>query len=308
MLRILWWVSVTPFGEPVVPLVNWMLMASSNCRISPARRAARDAARRPCRATSSNAMVPGHFGPPIWITWRSCGSFAARRRPGSELGKLRHQRVDHLHVVRGLERGRGDDRGAADLVQREFELGQAIGGIDGDEDQPGLGGGELRQRPFRAVQRPDADPFAALQAEREEARGQRVDALGEFGPGPAHIVAWRDQRLAIAPALRRPCRGCGRWFRPATAHRKCRKHKSRSFRSSRVLHASLFTSPRLRGEVGAPGSALARRRAEGDSPRVPMPRKPLTLTLSPPKSGEREMRESASECVRPPSAPASSPA
>ena len=39
------------------------------------------------------------------------------------------------------------------------------------------------------------------QAEREKARGQRVDAFGKFLPGPAHIMAGRDQRLAIAPAL-----------------------------------------------------------------------------------------------------------
>jgi len=74
-------------------------------------------------------------------------------------------------------------------VQREFELAQAIGGIDGDEDQPGLGGGEFRQRPLGAVQRPDADPFAALQAKCKEAGRQRIDAFGEFGPGPAHVVA-----------------------------------------------------------------------------------------------------------------------
>ena len=116
--------------------------------------------------------------------------------------KLRQQRVQHLHVVGGLERGRGDDRRAADLGEREFEFAQAIGGIDGDENEPGLGGGKLRQRPFRPVQRPDADPRAALEAEREKARGQRIDAFGKFLPGPAHVMARRNQRLAIAPALR----------------------------------------------------------------------------------------------------------
>ena len=30
LLRILWCVSVAPFGSPVVPLVNWMLIGSSN--------------------------------------------------------------------------------------------------------------------------------------------------------------------------------------------------------------------------------------------------------------------------------------
>ncbi len=115
-------------------------------------------------------------------------------------GKLRQQRVQHLHVVGGLERGGGDDRRAADFCQREFEFAQAVGGIDGNENEPRLGGGKLRQRPFRPVQRPDADPRAALQAERQKARRQRFDAFGKFLPGPAHVMAWRNQRLAIAPA------------------------------------------------------------------------------------------------------------
>ena len=114
--------------------------------------------------------------------------------------KLRQQRVQHLHVVGGLEGGRGDDRRAADFCQCEFEFAQAVGGIDGDENEPRLGGGELRQRPFRAIERPHPDPRAALQAEREEARRQRVDARGKLFPGPAHVMAWRNQRLAVAPA------------------------------------------------------------------------------------------------------------
>jgi hypothetical protein len=35
LLRMLWWLSVAPFGKPVVPLVNWMLIASSNCSVGP---------------------------------------------------------------------------------------------------------------------------------------------------------------------------------------------------------------------------------------------------------------------------------
>ena len=66
--------------------------------------------------------------------------------------QLRQQRVQHFHVVGGLERGRGHDRRAADLGKREFELAQAVGRIDGDQDQPRFGGGELGERPFRPVQ------------------------------------------------------------------------------------------------------------------------------------------------------------
>ena len=144
-------------------------------------------------------MVPGHLGPPIWITARSCGSRCCLQFARRRCRKLRQQRVQHLHVVRGLERGRGDDRRAADFGQREFELAQTIGGIDGDENESCFGGGKLRQRPFRPVQRPHPDPRAALEAEREKARRQRIDAFGKLFPGPAHVMARRNQRLAIAP-------------------------------------------------------------------------------------------------------------
>ena len=145
-------------------------------------------------------MVPGSLRP------ADLDHRAQLRQPrrvqlaGLRCRKFGQQRVQHLHVVGGLERGRRDDRGAADLCEREFEFAQAVGGIDGDENEPGLGGGELRQRPFRPVQRPDADPRAGFEPEREKTRGQRIDALGQFLPRPPHAVARRDQRLAIAPA------------------------------------------------------------------------------------------------------------
>ncbi|MNU08176.1 hypothetical protein D3C72_2540990 [compost metagenome] len=39
LLTTLWWVSVAPLGLPVVPLVNWILMAS--CGLSVAATASR---------------------------------------------------------------------------------------------------------------------------------------------------------------------------------------------------------------------------------------------------------------------------
>ena len=34
LLTMLWWVRVAPFGDPVVPEVNWMLIASCGDRAS----------------------------------------------------------------------------------------------------------------------------------------------------------------------------------------------------------------------------------------------------------------------------------
>ena len=41
LFRMLRWLSVAPLGWPVVPEVNWMLMASSQCRFGRSRPAAR---------------------------------------------------------------------------------------------------------------------------------------------------------------------------------------------------------------------------------------------------------------------------
>ena len=134
----------------------------------------------------------------------------------SGLRQFRQQRVQHLHVVRGLERGRGDDRGAADLGESEFQFGEPVGRVDGHENEAGLGGRELRQRPFRPVQRPDADPRAALETEREKARGQRIDALGQFLPAPAHIDGSATPSHRDWPSAGRQDRGCVRWCRPSS--------------------------------------------------------------------------------------------
>ena len=83
------------------------------------------------------------------------------RRRAVDLGRKLAQ---HADIVAALEAGRGDQRPAADLVQRVFELGQAVGGIDVDEDQARLGGGELRDHPFGIVRRPDADALARRKA------------------------------------------------------------------------------------------------------------------------------------------------
>src|SRR5277367_874280 len=76
---------------------------------------------------------------------------------------------------------------------------QPIGGIDGDEDEPGFGRGELGQRPFRPIERPDADAFAALQPERQQAGGEIADAGSQLLPGPGDAMTGRYQRRPLRP-------------------------------------------------------------------------------------------------------------
>ena len=157
-------------------------------------------------------------GPPIWITVRPLRQAGGTQLHGAgALPSSGHVGRQHLHIVRGLEGGGGDEALQPTLVKR-WSFGEAIGGIDGHGAEPGLRSGELRQRPFGSVQRPDPDPRAAFEAEREQAVGrQRIDTLRQLGPGPSDAVAWRHQSLAVGPAPHGLI-DVGRWYRPATAH------------------------------------------------------------------------------------------
>src|SRR5262249_47908782 len=95
-----------------------------------------------------------------------------------------------------------DQRLAADLVECVFELGQPVGRVDVDEDEASLRGGELRHRPLGVVGRPDADAVAGLEAEGDEAGGQRVDLLLELPVGPADVLLADDERVALGKARR----------------------------------------------------------------------------------------------------------
>ena len=111
-------------------------------------------------------------------------------------GKLRRQRLDHAEIVRCLEADGADQRAAADLVERVFQLGKAIGRVDVDQHEPDARGRELRQQPFPAVGRPDADAVALIHAERQQPGGQRVDRLGQLVPGKALVLL--DEHRGVA--------------------------------------------------------------------------------------------------------------
>ena len=192
--------------QPVVPLVNWMLIASSGCSCG-----------RSSRTRSLSSAVP--------LDDARLRSGESRRADASSVRiaarSSRHLRPDlfeHRRVVAGLEARREHERLAADFVEGVFELGGAIGRIDGDEDQPGLGGRELGDDPFVAVRRPDADPIAGHEPEVNETGCQAVGRLVELadtssgcsdGERPAPRA--RPNALPLPPAPLRPsCRAAAR--------------------------------------------------------------------------------------------------
>ena len=130
--------------------------------------------------------------------------FCRSERARCGVRKFRGEIVEHFEVVAGLETRREHERLAADLVECVLELAAAVGGIDVDQDQPGLRASELRQYPFGAVRRPDADALARGEAESTQARREAIDALAQFAPGPADILVPCDQRIALAVLFNGP--------------------------------------------------------------------------------------------------------
>ena len=137
---------------------------------------------------------------------------------------LRRELAQHADIVAGLERVGGDQRLAADLVERVFELGQPIGRVDVDQDQAGLGGGELGHHPFGVVRRPDADAVARREPERQQAGGERVDFwLSARHRSSGHSAGARSARRG-RPSAPPPCRNARRWSRRSAASSRRRGH------------------------------------------------------------------------------------
>jgi hypothetical protein len=84
LFTMLWCVSVAAFGAPVVPLVNWMLIGSSQSSpvATVSRRSVPDCV-APV-ASSSKSTKPPSSPAPIRIRQRSCGRRAARKSPGAQ--------------------------------------------------------------------------------------------------------------------------------------------------------------------------------------------------------------------------------
>src|SRR5258708_5869251 len=118
------------------------------------------------------------------------------------LGQLGREAVENREVVARLEAGGRDEGTALDRAQRMLELGNPVGGIDVDQNQPGFGGRKLRYRPFRAVGRPNPDPITRFQAEAQQACAKLVGASLELGIGPPHALVRNHQRQPRAFAFR----------------------------------------------------------------------------------------------------------
>ena len=167
--------------------------------------------------------------------------------------------------------------------QRIFEFMQPIGGIDGDEDEPGFGRGELGQRPFRPVERPDADAFAPLQPEREQAGGEIAHAGPQLLPGPSDAMTGRYQRRPLGPT----CRGARQRLPDRHAQQRFRADAA-DIAERRCRHELLPLRPGFAAGTLRNSLAHVKRTATGiplpaltGVGRVPLPETSKTTTESP---------------------------
>src|SRR6267378_3466607 len=110
--------------------------------------------------------------------------------------QLRGKLANHRDIVAGLEASSGYQRATSHGSQDVFQLTQAIGGIDIDQNQTSLRRRKLRDRPFRAVWGPNADAIPRLQTERQKPGGERVGTHLELRVGPANFLVRNNQRFA----------------------------------------------------------------------------------------------------------------
>src|ERR1700730_386128 len=187
--------SVAPFGNPVVPLVNWIFTASSIWIVGDTDSSRLLPACLPLSRIQSNDRQPSCL-PAIEMTCRSSGRGGAFHSALPPVSQLRDKLADHCDIIVGLEASSGYQRATSHRQQDVFQLAQAIGGIDVDKDQTGFRRRELRDRPFRAVRGPNPDPISGLQAEGQKPRRECVGTRFELGVGPANLLVRNDQRFA----------------------------------------------------------------------------------------------------------------
>ena len=204
LLSRLWWVSVAPLGAPVVPLVNWMLMGSSNCRRRARSRRDSTLAGLASRGTSSKARRPGSGLAPDPHDGAKVGQGRGPQPPRRRPVQLGSDRAQHADVVGALERGGGDEGLAPDAGERVLHLVPPVGGVDVDEHDPRPRRRELGHDPLRVVRRPDAEPVALLEPEGHEAGGERVGPGPQLPVRPADALVAHDEGLPIGRLLGDP--------------------------------------------------------------------------------------------------------
>ena len=186
----------------------------------------------------------------------SSQSSSQKNTDRSSVGIVGLDLVDHLHVVRRLERRRGEQHPAARLVEHVRQLVRAVRRVDVDEDHADVGRGVLQQRPLGVVRAPQPDPVAGLQPEPHQPGAEPLDPLrrtrrtSTAGPGAGRRAPrWRRGRRSCGA-------GCRRWSR--------RAGRRRSDRPPIAGACVSVIAARLRQPAPHRGHGVARGRVDGE--------------------------------------------
>ena len=192
----LWCDSVAPFGDPVVPdVLDVDRIVELQLRLTCAQ------IRRGGAAAVLNEVGPRDSAR-CGLAAKVDHMLAGRDRLGLERTRarhrqLRHQRRQHLDVVRLAETACRHENADTGLIERVFELAQSVGRVDIDEDRANLRRRVLHDRPLRGVRAPDPDPVSSLDPKRQQRARRTVHLLQQVGVGVAEILMAGDQRVAI---------------------------------------------------------------------------------------------------------------
>ena len=126
--------------------------------------------------------------------------------------QFRHQRGQHLDIVRFAKTACRHEDADTGLIERVFELTQPVGRVDIDEDRANLRRSVLHDRPLCSVRAPDPDPVSPFDAQGQQRARRTVHFPKQVGVGVAQILMAGDQRVSIPePGSRTVERGANRF-------------------------------------------------------------------------------------------------
>ena len=197
LLMMLWCVSITPLGKPVVPEVYCMLITSWHSR--PASVRARLV--RAGVAAQEEELRGGVHAAMLFRAHEDHGLQPGKRRAGelSPLagGELGDQLVHHGYVVAvtpAVDQAQGLDVGLRDQV---LQLMRAVGRVDGHGDNADLGGGKEEGEPVGNVGGPDPEVIARAKADAQQAARQVVHTAVEIRVGKAQVAVRKDHEVLV---------------------------------------------------------------------------------------------------------------
>jgi hypothetical protein len=116
--------------------------------------------------------------------------------------------AEHLYVVDIPEAANRDERPGSTLPEQVVDLLAPERGVDRDQNRADLGERKLQHDPFGNVGRPNRDPLARLDAERQQAAGDFARLDFQLREGPSRAAVALHERVVVGQSLGEPSQEC----------------------------------------------------------------------------------------------------